>query len=86
MAGEGLSWEVRGEAVAVPGGHSQIWYMALSPGQKDLARERQGGKQQDVLPHTVFPHSALEVEAGGPTLFLPSLVRSKWWFLEESMP
>lgn len=37
-------------------------------------------------PNTAFPHSVLEVEAGGPTLFLPSLVRSKWWFLEESMP
>lgn len=69
----------------MPGGHSQIWYMALSPGQKDLARGRRG-RQQDILPDTAFPHSVLEVEAGGPTLFLPSLVRSKWWFLEESMP
>lgn len=49
--------------MAVSGGHRQIWCMALSPGQKDLAESRQAERrQQDVLAHTAFPRSALEVE------------------------
>lgn len=83
-SGEGLSWEVRGEAVAVPGGHRQIWCMALSPGQKDLAESRQAREATGYTPSHCLP--LLRARGGGPTLFLPSLVRSKWWFLEESIP
>lgn len=86
--GEGLSWEVTGRQWLCLGRQRQIWYMALNPGQKDLARV---DRQQDGLPNTAFPHSMLGVEAGGrltdsAKLSLPSLVRSKWWFLEESVP
>ena len=60
--GEGLSWEVTGRQWLCLGRQRQIWYMALNPGQKDLARV---DRQQDVLPDTAFPHSVLGVEVGG---------------------
>lgn len=60
----GLSWEVTGRQWLCLGGRRQIWYMALSPGQKDLARV---DRQQDVPPRTASLHSRLGVEAGGET-------------------
>jgi hypothetical protein len=70
--------------VAVSGGHRQIWCMALSPGQKDLAESRQAEEATGCSRSHCLP--SLCTRGGGPTLYLPSLVRSKWWFLEESMP
>lgn len=61
--GEGLSWEVTGRQWLCLGGHRQIWYMALNPGQKDLARV---DRQQDFSPTLPFlTHSMLGVEIGG---------------------
>lgn len=55
----GLSWEVTGRQWLCLGGRRQIWYMALSPGQKDLARV---DRQQDVPPYCL---SSLQARGGG---------------------